>query len=76
MVTAQQNRRFRRIIARWLRRNTVAVSAWTVAMYIVLIPLSIWLFPNENLVTTAMVAVLGLTSSLASLGALLVDLDE
>lgn len=75
-MTQRQNRRFRILVARWLRRNTIAVSAWTVVLYLVLIPLSIWLFPNENLVTTAMVAVLGLTSSLASLGALLVDLDD
>lgn len=76
MVTDRQNRRFRRAVIRWLRRNTVAVAAWTVVLYFCLIPMSIWVFPDESLVTTIMVLVLGLTSSLASLGGLLVNLDE
>lgn len=45
-------------------------------MYVVLIPASLLLFPNTNLVTTCLVLLTGLTSSVASLGALLVGIEE
>lgn len=76
MPTARENKRFRLALARWIKRNTIAIAVWTVMLYLVLIPMSIWLFPNDSLVTSLLVLVLGLTSSLASLGSLLVDLDE
>lgn len=70
------DRKFRRAVTRWLRRNTIAFSVMTVVMYLLLIPVSTWLFPDTNLVTTVLIVVLGFTSSVASLGALLVQLDD
>lgn len=71
-----QNRRFRRSVVRWLRRNTIAFAVVSATMYLVLIPATLLLFPNENLVTACLVLLNGFTSSVASLGSLLVDLDE
>lgn len=75
-MVVSRDRRFRRAIVRWLRRNTIGFAAGTAIMYLALIPASLLLFPNTNLVTTCLVLLTGLTSSVASLGALLVDLDE
>lgn len=70
------DRRFRRAIVRWMKRNTIAIAVGQIALYLILIPLSIWLFPNETLVTNLLVLVLGLMSSITALGSLLVDLDD
>lgn len=71
-----KNRRFRQSIVRWLRRNTIKVSIGTVIMYVLLIPISMLFFPDTNLVVSCLVLLTGLTSSLAALGSLLIDLDE
>lgn len=75
-MSTDHDKRFRRAIVRWLRRNTIAVAAGQIAIYILLIPLSIYLFPDETLVTNLLILVLGLMSSITALGSLLVDLDE
>lgn len=76
MNTSRQNRRFRLALRRWLRRNTIPFAIVSAGMYIVLIPASLLFFPDENRVTTCLVLLNGFTSSVASLGSLLVDLDE
>ena len=75
-MATDHNRRFRLAIRRWLRRNTIPFAVCSALLYIALIPASLFLFPNQNLVTTCLVLLNGFTSSVASLGSLLVDLDE
>lgn len=71
-----QDRRFRRAITGWLRRNTIGFAVCTALAYLLLIPVSIWLFPDSGLVTTVLVLVTGFTSSVATLGSLLVQLED
>lgn len=71
-----KERRFRRAITRWLRANTIAFAAWTAVSYLMLIPISIFVFPDTSLITTVLVVFTGLTSSVASLGSLLVQLED
>lgn len=71
-----QDRRFRRALLRWLRRNTIAITVSQVGLWILLIPLSIWFFPDETLVTNLLILVLGLMSSITALGSLIIDIEE
>lgn len=70
-----QNRRFRRALRQWLRDHTIAIAVWNVIMYLALIPATLFLFPNTNLVTAVLVLLTGVTSSISSLGSLLTDIE-
>ena len=63
-------------LVQFIKRWTVPWYAVTVALYLVLIPLSLSVFPNTTLITTVFVLFSGFTASIASLASALISADQ
>lgn len=66
----------RRQVAQWLKRHRIKWAAITVLLYVVAVPISVWIFPDNNLWLAMLVLFSGLTASLTTLADLITDEDD
>ena len=67
---------FRRKVTQVLKRYTIHFYVATAVLYGLMIPASILVFPSTTLLVTIIVLFSGLTTSVASLASVLVDMDQ
>ncbi len=69
-------RKFRESLVGFLERYTIHFYVIATILYLLMIPLSIWVFPSTTMLLTVIVLFSGFVSSVASLASTLIDLKQ
>jgi hypothetical protein len=75
-VARGSQRRFRRLVVRVLKRYTIHFSVAYVLIALAAVPLSLWVFPSTTLMLTVIVVVGNVLAAIASLGSLVVGIED